>query len=371
MVYRRDASQIVSIAPSGGHPRWLGEIAHIAGLTYSSSYPGGCDKASWLLQQPPTFRDIAMDPGRTIRIYRGASVVWQGQLDEPQPADTGWTMTAHGNGSMGTQFDDIYTTWGSPDDHVNQAITRGLPWRNPGISTSGLWLGDQVDSGSESITDFLNSITVQGAKGWTVDRRDGTLRIAALPSAVDRILVSTSPVPRTVNGDVNSLFLHYQATADNDTTGAAATYATVNVTNAADIARHGTWEDYYDLSANGVMSSSAVMANGRNILARYNRASFAGPFTVQPGQLLTLGGAPIDLATEMAGHVCRLVLSDYGYGGEVTAAPVSFLVGEYEVDDASGTAQVTPFQSVGNTLQTLLAAVFPTTASTTTSTSSS
>lgn len=354
MVQRRDASQVVSLAPSGDHPRWLGEIAHVAGLTYSSAYPGGCDKASWVLQKPPTYRDISMDPGRIIRIYRGASIVWQGQHDEPQPADTGWTMTAHGNGSMGTQFDDVYTTWDDPDDHVNQAIARGLPWRNPGISTSGLWLGDQVDSASETITDFLNSITVQGGKGWTVDRRDGTLSVAALPAAADRILVATSPVPRTVNGDVNSLWLYYQATADDSATGAAATYGLVNVTNAADIDRHGTWEDYYDISDNGVMTSLSAESNGQNVLARYNRASFAGPFQVQPGQLLTLGGYPVDLAAEQAGHVCRLVLTDYGYGGEVNPGPVSFCVGAYAYNDQAQTAQITPYQSLDQSLTGLL-----------------
>jgi hypothetical protein len=171
-----------------------------------------------------------------------------------------------------------------------------------------------------------------------------------------------------VAADVNSLFLYYQITDDTSSTATAATYGTVNVTNAADIALHGTTEDYYDLSSNGVMTAGAVEANGNSVLKRYNRANFSGPFTVAPGQLLNTGGVPVDLGTEHAGGVCRLILTDAGYGGEVTAAPVTFVVGEYEFDDAAQMATITPMQSVVNSFSSLLAAVFPTT-STTSSTS--
>lgn len=327
---------------------------------------------SALLQVPPTFRTEALNPGRIVRIYRGTGVVWNGLMDEPAPGTDGWTLAAHGSGAFATQFCDIYTTWDDPDDHINQAIARGMNWRNPGVSgVSGLWLGDQVDSGSQMISDFLSGITVQGALGWSIDRRDNTLSIGVLPTTVNRLLVCTIPVARTVAADINSLFLYYQITDDTSSTATAATYGTVNVTNAADIAAHGTTEDFYDLSSNGVMTAGAVEANGNAVLKRYNRANFAGPFTVAPGQLLNTGGVPVDLGAEHAGGVCRLILTDAGYGGEVTAAPVTFVVGEYEFDDAAQTATITPMQSVASSFSDLLAAIFPTTSTVTSSGSSS
>jgi hypothetical protein len=316
-----------------------------------------------LLQVPPTYRTDSLNPGRPLSIYRGSGRIWHGLLNEPQPSTDGWTVTATGDGALGNNFCDIWTTWDNPDEHINAAIARGLPWRNYGISDiEALWLGDQVDSGSEQISDFLNSITVQGALSWSIDRRDATLSVAALPTTVTRLLVATSPVARTVASDINSLFLYYQITGDDTTSSTPATYGLVNVTNAADIALHGTTEDYYDLSSNGDMTSGEVEANGNSVLARYNRASFAGPFTVAPGQLLNAGGYPVDLGCEKAGEVYRLILTDFGYGGEVTAAPVTFIGGGVEYDDSAQTLQITPFQSVATSFSDLLSAVFPTTA---------
>ena len=360
MVQRRDASQVVTYAQGAGDPRWLGEIGHVTGLKYSYSYPGGPDQMSCLLQVPPTYRTDAMNPGRLVSIFRGSGRIWTGLMNEPQPSTDGWTLSAVGSGSLGNNFCDIWTSWNSPDEHINAAITRGLNWRNPSVNgVSGLWLGDQVDSGSEMITDFLNSITVQGALSWSIDPRNNELSIAPLPTAVNRLLVATSPVARTIAGDINSLFLYYQITGDSSDDASTATYGLVHVTNAADIAIHGVTEDYYDLTSNGDMDEGTVTANGNAILARYNRANFAGPFTVAPGQLLTAGGYPVDLGCEQAGTVCRLMLTDFGYGGEVSPAPVEFAVGEYEYDDSAQTATVTPFQNVADSFTDLLAAVFP------------
>jgi len=356
-------AQVLSTAINGTDRHWLGEIGHVAGLKYSSAYPGGCDSMSCLLQVPPTFRTTALNPGRWVYVYRGAGIVWQGVLGEPEPSADGWTIQAAGNGTYGNQFVDVWTTWNSPDNHVNAAIARGMNWRNYGITgTANLWLGDQTDSGSQTITDFLNSITVQGALSWSISPVDGTLSIAPLPTAVTRLLVATTPVARTVAGDINSLFLYYQITGDTTTTAVAATYGLVNVTNAADIALHGTTEDYYDLSSNGDMTAAAVEANGSAVLQRYNRASFAGPFTVAYGQLLNPGGVPVDLGCETAGQVYRLILTDFGYGGEVSAAPITFTSGAVEYDDSTQTMQITPFQNVRNDFSSLLSAMFPTTA---------
>lgn len=358
-----NASQVAVTARAGSAPQWLGALGHVTGLAYSFACPGGADQAQWTLEVPALYRNAAMNPGGIVSICRGGHTVWTGKLDEPVPTPTGWTMTAVGTGNLGTDFLALYTgTWptGLPDSAVNAAITRGLPWVNPGIGTpSGIWLGQAIDSGAQTITDLLNLVCTRGGLTWYVNSQPGglpgtDLNVFTLPTAVNRLLVCSTPVARTLGGDINTIYIRYQVTADNTTSGAAATYATTSVQNAASVAAHGVIETYIDLSDVGVQTATAAQAVGNHVLAIYQRASFAGPFTVSPGQLLTTGGQPVDLGTDQAGTVCQLVLTDYGYGGEVIPGPVSFIVGAYAYDDQGQTAQITPYQSLDESLTGLL-----------------
>lgn len=359
-----NASQVMTCTPSGGDVRWLGAIGHVQDLTYSYIYPGGCDQMTCTLDQPATWRSSAMNPGRSVAVFRGGHQVWFGKMDEPVPTTSGWTLTAEGAGQFGTDFVAQYTsTWPTsiPDQPINNAITRGLQWANPGVgSPSGIWLGQEVDPAAQTITDLLNLLCTRGGLGWYVSSQPGglpgnDLSVAPLPTAVNRRLVCNSPVPRTLGGDINTIYLRYESAADNATTGAAATYALTSVTNAASITAHGAMETYIDLSSAGVMTATAAKAVGSFVLGIYQRASFAGPFTVQPGQLTTTGGQPVDLGCEQAGTVCQLVLTDFSYGGEVTPQfPISFIVGAYSYNDQTETATVSPYQSLDTSLSGLL-----------------
>src|SRR6185437_14582900 len=107
------ASQVATYADSNfNDKRWLGSLGHVMNLTYSFNVPGGCDKMQCTLEVEPTYRVAAMDVGRVIQIYRGATVVWDGILDEPQPGTDGWTLTAVGTGSQAANVRAFYTsTW--------------------------------------------------------------------------------------------------------------------------------------------------------------------------------------------------------------------------------------------------------------------
>lgn len=364
MAERRGTSAVRLKAPGGSDAHYLGEYGHVGELQYSFSYPGGPATMQCAIDKPADYRVASMTPGRQVEILRGGSICWRGVLDEPQPAGDGWTLTGTGTGSLGNDFCDIWSAWRTPDDHINQAISRGLPWKNAGISTTGIWLGDQQDSGSEQITDYLTESTVQGIVSWSVDSRDGRLTVAPIPTAVNRLLVCTDPVARTVTDDINRMFIKYQIT--NDDSGSStvapttATYGVATAENTADIALHGPREYYYDLTANGIMAESDVVQNGQNILARYNRATFSGTFNVRQGQLLNLGGYPVDLGSEKAGFVARLLLSNFAYGGEVLSVAVNVLAGGMKYYDSTQTAEITPFNFVASSLPDLLASVFPT-----------
>ena len=137
--------------------------------------------------------------------------------------------------------------------------------------------------------------------------------------------------------------------------GTSATCGTTTVQNAQSVAAHGVIEDYVDLSSAGVMPAVTAQTVGNFVLQNYVRASFAGTgFTASYGQLLNAGGVAVDPGCDQAGSVVRLILTDYGYGGEVTMAPITFLVGAYSYDDFSQKATITPYQNLDQSLSGLL-----------------
>lgn len=377
-------SSVVTLTPAGTQPRWLGALGHVNQLTYSYINPGGCNQMSCLLQLPADLRTDALNPGRIVQVRRGGGCVWDGKLQEPVPGPAGWQVTAVGTGLAGSDYRAVYTSaWGSSgnqNDAVNQAISRGLRWTNPGGNLSGppwtsgsipsaVWFGQAVDSAADSVTELLNLFCTKGGYTWyvtTLHAPDGSqpyygnnsLSVYALPAAtlanVTRILVSAQPVPRTLGGDYNQLFLRYQTSPD---TATAATFGLTNVSTAASITQHQSLEAYDDMSSSGQQTLAAIQAAGNNVLARYQRASFAGPFVVRYGELLTPGGYPVDLGTDQCGQMVKLILADYGYGGEVVPDPVIFMIGAYEYDDMAQTASVTPFQSLDLSMTNLLAAI--------------
>lgn len=358
------ASQVASYAGSNfSDQRWLGSLGHVINLNYSFNLPGGCDKMQCTLEVPPNYRVAAMDVGRVVRIFRGATVVWDGILDEPQPGTDGWTLTAVGTGNQATNTRAFYTsTWpsGQPDQSINNAIGRGLRWANPGVGTpAGSWLGQAVDPGDQSIADLLNLICTRGGLTWYVNSQPGTagnvLSVFPLPTAPNYYMTVTTPVGRTLGGNWNTLFLRYQISADNTSTGAPAVYGTVSVTNSASVSKYGPMEQYVDLSNAGTMSVAQAQTVGNYILSIYQRVTFNGSFDIQPGQLMTMGGQPVDLGCVQAGAVVQLILTDYGYGGEVTPQfPISFIIGTYSWDDHNQKGTVTAYQTLNQSLSNLL-----------------
>ena len=367
--YAYPLSSQVMVAPPGSKS-WvpLGSIGVVTELTYSFTCPGGCDQMTAAIMVPATYRTQLFNPGWQVRITRGGHQVWDGKLDEPVPTTSGWTLTASGTGTRGTDFLAVWNTtpWpaGQPDDIINEAVSRGLNWVNPGIGTPpGAWFGQQVDSGAQTVTAMLNLICTRGGLTWYVNSQPGgvtgdDLNVFPLPATPTRLLSSVNPAPRTLGGDINNILIRYMISADGtDSSGnqVAATYGTEWVQNPQSTAAHGEMETFIDLSDAGVMTAAAVASVGFNVLAIYQLASFAGPFTASYGQLMTTTGVPVDPGTDQAGTVVKLVLSDFGYGGEVTPQfPITFLVGAYEWDDRAQTATLTPYQNVDSSLQGLL-----------------
>jgi hypothetical protein len=402
-------------------PKWLGEIGHVSQIDYTYAMPGGPDQFTCALAVEPNYRTDALNPGRILTCHRGAACVWEGQLIEPQASATGWILQANGVGTLGTNFGawwqnnagNTKTSSGwFADGPIDFAIARGLRWTNYGIgSPAGIYLGPVQDPGSLTVTDFLNLLCTGGALTWELVQPAGSatmppapwvIKVYPLPTDIsgnplvagvtattatgaataangkwvrtdtivsstrrppDLYLVNTSPVSRTINNDINTVIVYYEITADSTATSSAtataATYGTTFASIPGSVAAHGRLEYYVDVSNSGAMTKAAAAAIGQNILDQYIRANFAGTFTVQPGQLLNVGGVPVDLGCNWNGAMCTVQVVNEAYGGEVGQAPITFLIGEYEFNDDSQTALITPYQNARTDMSSVVAQLYP------------
>jgi hypothetical protein len=405
--------------PKPFSPRYLGQIGHVSGINYAYTVPGGPSQLTCLLHVEPNYRTDALNPGRIVTAHRGSSCIWEGQLTEPVPQATGWQLTANGVGTYGVNFGAWYQKglgptsksngW-TPDAPVDLAISRGLRWRNNGIGMpGGIYLGPLQNPGSLTITDFMNLLCTGGSLVWELVQPASAanfppgpweLTVYNLPSDVsgdptvagppqqvqtkilvgnkwkrvdlltskprippDLFLVNTSPIGRTIVADYNTIILYYQVQPDKTATStvkaAAATYTTTFVDIPASVAAHGRMEYYLDISNAGAMTTSAAQQIGLNVLRKYVRANFTNAFSVMPGQLLNAGGHPVDLGLNWAGATVTVQGVNAAQGGEVGLAPLTFVIGQYEFDDDTQTAQVTPYQNVKSDIASVVAALYP------------
>jgi hypothetical protein len=305
---------------------------------------------------------LASDVGAPI----SGNFIQQGTFVTSVAPGTSFTMstpaTGTSNGTTGAAAANITFSGWTLDQVLNLAISRGMRWTKPTFGNQG-WMQTIEDAASITITDFLNNATIQAGLLWYVDvHQNNLLQLGPPPTAVNRLLVCEVPNPRTLGAMLNRLWYKYVSSVQ----GSTQTYAYGSVQNAASISQFGPAEQYVDMTATGgsaasapVMSSALAASNAQAILNQYITAMYSSTYTVRNGQVLTLGGSPVDLACEPAGNVYRLLLTDGSYGGQVTAGPVTFVGGEVEWDDDSLTAQITPYQSYRSDLSTLLTAKMP------------
>jgi hypothetical protein len=258
----------------------------------------------------------------------------------------------------------IGNSWATlaPDTVISNAIGRGLRWLASSVhGTTGLYFGQAPDSGSIKIDAMLNQMTAPGGLTWWIRRVPRGNQLEVFPmddTAPTRLLLATEPAPRTLGGDINAIEVRYCSAPDLGA-GFPAVYSTIWALDQPSIDKHGRFEEYMDLSSNGVMPSGDAQNAGLAVLKQYKRASYAGPFTVRPGALRTMGGQPVDLGCFFqAGEgpmVCKLLLLDQGWGGEVLPTSPVFMTGRYEYSDGDDVAVITPFQTQAEDFAGLLA----------------
>jgi hypothetical protein len=373
------------------NPRWVGSIGHVNALNYTYSYPGGPDQMTFTVAVPPYYNDIALNLGRYIQAYRGGACVWEGQLTAPSATPTGWNITANGCGTYGNNYCAFYSSWNA-DSPVNEAISRGMRWSNPGIgSPPGIYLGPVQDNGSIMVSDFMSLITTGGSLYWiltppaisTIPAGPWKLTVGELP--IDQntgnvtqtptlTVVSTNPMSRTTSGNYNTIIIRYMVSQDKDSTAttaaASASYNQVFADVPQSVKQFGRMEYYLDCSTAGLNNSDAspapltqaqAIAIGQNVLTKFINANWSTAITVGPGQLMNAGGVPLDPGCGhiINGQAVKVVLTDSSYGGQVTMGPIEFLVGGYTWDEDSVTGTITPYQAAGTDIEDLVAALYP------------
>lgn len=325
---------VYSDQPGGGDRFWLDSLGTIYGLSYDRSYPGGAETATWQMILDPRMQHRAWAPGRQIGIVCGVKTIWTGLLDNPTRG-TVWTMNAIGSASSDSQrMLAIAPTSGNAlnlDEVIDAAIARtpdGLPWIRSSTLPSLGATAAAIPSGTEYIDDILETVMAgqNTPTYWTLS--DGlVVSAAAAPTVPTYILLATGVGGgRTLDGFVTDVVVTYQSA-----TGQLST-----VTVSASSRPFGRFEVPLDITSLGLIPSTQATAAGQSYLAINGaRAKFTDLFTVTAGQLITIGGQAVDLATFEPGVLVNVLVTDPDAAGEVALeSPVPMIVGytTYDVD---------------------------------------
>jgi hypothetical protein len=343
------AAGIVTTLPDGSDRQSLGALGHVSGLKHSTSLPGGDDQVSFTLYPLRAGRPPAIRVGRLLTISLAGGPVWRGRLIEPTPSGGAWSVAATGWGTFGALWQAYYTGKYDGDGPVDEAISRGLPWVNGGITASGIDATQVPDPAQPTIADHMAAITDPMTKTWQVDLQ-GVVRTAALPTAPTRLLVLEEPAGRSVTEIIDRLWIKYETTK-------AGVYATTSVVTQPAIDDFGTTERFADFSDAGSMSAATAQSRGAKLLARYTAAGWSGSFATTRGRYLTITGAEVDPAAERAGEVARMIFAGPSSEAEWAAGiPPTVVVGGTEYDWDNEVLTLTALDSVRRSLTDLLTA---------------
>jgi hypothetical protein len=336
----------------------LGYVGPVADLTWADTNPGGPETLTCTVQVDAFHRTPALSTGRILEVSRGGTVQYEGILQKPVINDNGsWSLTCQGAGQYGDNFRDIWSSW-TVTDALNQAAARSpgpLRWKIPSLSSTGMYLIDPQDSGTLSLTEFLNTITRPGSYTWHIGRHN-VISIYPIPTVPTRLLFSTSPQARSLAAFINALYTRYQVTADNADSGAVATYAlSTPALNTVSIGKHQRLEQVWDITSAGVMSGATAAGWAAAAMSHYQDASFADAIPVRYGSYTTMTGEPVDLGCEHADQVVQLMIADGPVGAQAGPSnPVIFPVGKFSYSDPDHQGAVTPLQAVAASLSDFL-----------------
>lgn len=339
-------------AVDGGDRCWLDELATVSGLEYETTYPGGDSQAHWQMTLRADAQHRAWDYGRVVGLTLGGDTIWHGNLDNPTRG-TVWQMTAIGLAADAKRFLAVAAISGnglSLDEVVDAAITRGLPFTRPDALST---LSSDIAS-TPSATAYIDQVLDEVASGQTAETywsttTDGEMSMGAAPTVPTYLLIASTPGGgRNLTGFATDAFVTYQSAS-----------GVLSVEHREATSKpYGVFEAPVDKSALGLIPATQADDYGDGFIARNGaRARFTNTFQVARGQLLTLGGQEVDLASVRAGFLANVILTDPDSAGEVLAAGIpQVLAGGCAYDVDADVLTVTPVSSAQDNLTALLGA---------------
>ena len=291
--YAMPGSSQVAVAPPGSSAwQWLGTLGQVTALTYSFVCPGGCDQMTCTVMVPAAYRTQLFNPGWQVRIVRGGHDVWHGKLDEPVPTsqrlDTDRRRAGQPGAGLPRHLLQHLARQPARPVHQQRDLARAAVdqygCRHPvrGLVRAGgrLRSPDRHRAAQPHLHQGRAHLVRQ-----LPARRGTRRRPVRLPAAHRPPTGCWSPPPRSPGRSAATSTPSSSGTessADNATTGAAATYAITSVQNAQSVAAHGVIETYIDLSDVGPSvphggASESPRASSRYTTGRVMQDLFPSP----------------------------------------------------------------------------------------------
>jgi len=341
-------------APGGGDRYYLDHLGLLSGITYSTVYSGGPSTFSCSLHVDPSFSHRALAGGRRLCVPLAGGVVWAGKMNQPQRGAP-MAISAVGVAALAKSFAAVngagYTSALALDTVVDAAIARGLPWTRPaplGTPTTGT--GVQA-SGSIMLDEALKAGCSALGKAWKLTQAGGAWAVSTEtpPTLPSLMFLATQPMFATaLDGFVTGEAVLYVADVSGNT-------GVAMVTDSAAAQHWSASEKILDITGQGLVGSAAAQGTA-DLAANTPRLRVTDPIAVQPGQLLTMNGTAVDLATVAAGAVVRMQAVVLGRESMTSqAGPLDVLIGETSYAADVDTLTLTP---VGEARSDVLAALY-------------
>ena len=261
-------------------------------------WPGGSDQLTWTPGIQPARR---LTGGMDVRAIYGGVCVWAGTLSEPDASQEELSATGAFRDAAGfVALDGSGNATATPDTAIDQAIARGLNWTRPASIKSTPMTAIDISQGPVGLAEMLDTYTTTNGLRWGVDP------LRQVYSQTDDTLPTWQTLPLT--GGLGYALDDYASTLIGRYLDASdSTYKTATITDSNAEALHGHVEDVVDLTTLGPISSTAATNRLTSLLA-LGRATpaWTAPIELSYGEILTMGGTPVDLETVHAGPMLRV-----------------------------------------------------------------
>jgi hypothetical protein len=318
---------------------WLHSRGNVSDIAWSSRWgsgPCGGDLASCVFAVDPDNDTSLVGVGSSFEVYSGGVLEFGGVVDEVS-RDFPRQIAAKGLARRAEDFEALSggSPTSSPQDAVEDAITRGLPWSDAGdfgpdpIGS----VGDSVRRLDELLTDWADKVGVR----WGVDPT-GVAFAVAEPTDVDYLLNADGfDIGVTSDNLATHIVARYQDGVDFD---GNPTFSTTVASDTDAEEKYGRREKSLDLTNLGLLTSGTAGTYATAELALGLRPRWLQRVTVPSSRLLSPGGVPAHLPSVRAGQVVRLFNLPANLGGTRFSAAVDAVLGEVSYSTADP-AQIT------------------------------